>query len=210
MTKNEFLKFSWKQYLALEADFMQTERYISFEEDNMSTYSQEYIKQLQTICGEIDVQCKEYCKFLDNTFTGSNILSYANTVLSNRPDIKNAEVYCGSLHLKPWDEWTNDPNDALNKNNPLNVAPTWWKDYNKVKHKRLDLDDNGNFWYTHANLRNTLNALAALYVLCMNFYKDLADAEGEALKIPIQKNELLSYKNWQTGQYVLGGGVCFI
>ena len=66
MTKNEFLKFSWKQYLALEADFMQTERYISFEEDNMSTYSQEYIKQLQTICGEIDVQCKEYCKFLDN------------------------------------------------------------------------------------------------------------------------------------------------
>ena len=37
----------------------------------------------------------------------------------------------------------------------------------------------------------------------------LTDAEGDALKIPIQKNELQSYKGWQTGQYVFGGGLCF-
>ena len=207
MTTKEFLKLSWKQYLALEADFMQTERYISFEEKNMKTYSQEYIKQLQTICGEIDVQCKEYCKLLDATYTGGDILSYANVILRNRPDIKNAVVYCGDLQLKPWEKWSYDPNDALNTKNKLNKSPIWWSDYNKVKHHRLSKDSNGNFWYMHANLKNTLNALAALYVLCMNFYRDLADAEGEDLKIPIQKNELLSYKDWQRGQHVLGGGV---
>lgn len=204
MTTQEFLKLSWKQYLALEADFAQTERYISFEEKNMRAYSQEYIKQLQAICGEIDVQCKQYCKVLDPSYNSDGIRSYANTILSNCPDIKNAVVICGSLQLKPWEEWSSDPVDPNNGNNPLNVSPTWWRDYNKVKHERLELDDNGEFWYTHANLKNTLNALAALYVLCMNFYKDLAEAEGQQLKLPMPNNNLLKYKDWQSGQYVLG------
>ena len=207
MTTNDFLKLSWKQYLALEADFMQTERYISFEEKNMSTYSQEYIKQLQTICGEIDVQCKQYCKILDNTFNGNNMLSYANTILCNRSNIKSAVVYCGDLQLKPWEEWSSDPCDPNNGNNPLNVSPTWWKDYNKVKHERLATDSNGDFWYTHANFENTVNALAALYVICMNCYKDLAVAEGNRMTKPYYKNTLLQYKDWESSIILLGDGV---
>lgn len=204
MTTKEFLKLSWKQYLALEADFAQTERYISFEERNMGAYSQEYIKQLQAICGEIDVQCKQYCRILDPSYNGDGIRSYANTILSHRPDIKNAVVICDDLQLKPWEEWSSDPKDPYNSNNPINVSPTWWRDYNKVKHERLGKDNNGDFWYTHANLENTIKVLAALYVICMNCYKDLAVAEEQKLKLPMPNNTLMKYKDWQTGQYVLG------
>lgn len=194
MTLADFMKLSWKQYLVLEADFGQTERYISFEQENFSAYSQEYIKQLQAICGEIDVQCKQYCKFLDTSFNGIDISSYASVLLRRKANIKNAVVLCKELQLKPWEMWSSD----VEGDNKKNHSPRWWKDYNKVKHERLGTDSFGKYWYTHANLENTMNALAALYVLCMNFYKDLAVKERNRMTVQYQESTIFTYKDWES------------
>ena len=77
---DEFCKYHWEYYLVLEKDFLETERYISFDlgdnylyDDrettnigNSMTFSNEYIKQYQTICSEIDVVMKSICNELGN------------------------------------------------------------------------------------------------------------------------------------------------
>ena len=198
MTGSEFLKLSWNQYLILESDLTKVMRYIAFEENNFKTYSVEFIKQYEPICAEIDVLCKLYCQFLEPSSRCADIMDYADILLRNRPNIKNAVVLCEELQLKPWIQWSSDSQDPRGKNNPLNVSPVWWHDYNKVKHQRLDRDPNGEFWYTHANLENVLNALAALLVVCLNFYKDICINENNPLTVPTQTSELLKYKDWET------------
>lgn len=47
------------------------------------------------------------------------------------------------------------------------ATPKWWKDYNKLKHNRINLKlgDKNNF--LEANLANALNSLSALYLVLL-------------------------------------------
>ena len=62
---------------------------------------------------------------------------------------ESAICYRHDLQFNPWTIWSNGKN------------PEWWRQHNKVKHQR-------NEFYHQATLRNTLEALAALYLV--NFY----------------------------------------
>lgn len=77
MERDKFCSVFWRYYLALEKDFMETERFVSFDLgdnylysvdgndlENSNVYSIEYIKQYQAIVSEIDVLLKEICKEL--------------------------------------------------------------------------------------------------------------------------------------------------
>ena len=51
----------WQHFLALEADFAATSRYVEFAEPNFKTYSTEFTKLLLAIGSEVDVLCKIIC-----------------------------------------------------------------------------------------------------------------------------------------------------
>ena len=56
--------------------------------------------------------------------------------------------------------------------------PTWWSDYNKVKHTRTSCDEDGRVNYQRANLGNLIQAFAALYIV-EQFYMDILIKEAK-------------------------------
>lgn len=206
MNLNNFIKHCWKFYRALEDDFMKISRYVTLEESNKDCHSIEFSKQYQSICSEIDVVCKLYCELIDPNGKYGNIFGYAYKILDSNPSIVNAEVVCDNFTLKPWEEWKCDPEDYKNGKNPNNISPKWWKLYNKVKHERLREDDFGKPYYRQANLMNTINSLAALYVLEMNMFKKIAMLEDDFVTKPSDESVIFTYKDWETHIHHLDNG----
>lgn len=208
MNRQEFLNLCWNHYLALESDFIKVERYISFENDNFECYSVEFIKQYLAICSEVDVICKIYCEVLDSTSQAKDILDYGFEILGRVPNIKNAVVKCGKLEVEPLSNWSTNIHNHRDGNDSLNIVPDWWRMYNKVKHQRVMLDSSGKPYYKQANLKNTLNALAGLFVLCMNCYKEICEKEGGTIKVPYEPSTIFKYKDWESGLIMFPGGIC--
>lgn len=155
MNRNDFQKVFWSYYLNLEERFINTTKYVEVNTNNYSTYSIEYTSLLLSICSEIDVIFKEICGF--NQTDEKKIKDYFNIVTSKFSDIfKEKVVYSlKSITLTPFKNWNTK-------------SPIWWSNYNKLKHGRLN-----NF--TLGNLKNVLNALAALYTLERYQLKNIVD-----------------------------------
>lgn len=156
MNRKNFQKAFWIYYLNFEERFLNTTKYVEVNTRNYSTYSIEYTSLLLSICSEIDVLLKEICGF--NQTDNKNINDYFTIVSSKFPDIFQEKVICSfsSITLMPFSSWK------------ASQSPTWWTNYNKVKHGRLN-----NFMY--GNLGNVLNALAALYTLERYELKNIVD-----------------------------------
>jgi len=187
MNLDEFEKEHWKYFLILECDFLYTERYITIHDNNGQAFSVEYAKQYQSVCSEIDVIAKSYCRFLDSNFNGDNINSYASKIMSVKQDFSTKQIKVKSRYsalIIPWQNWTNQQ------------SPNWWKDYNKVKHHRNELNTNGLPNYMLANQKNLICSLAALFQLEMYFYKDLARSEQKDIEIPLPSSHLFEIINW--------------
>ena len=56
-----FIRQYWNFFETLEDDFIETERYVSLDEDNFDTFSIEYNRLYQSVCSEIDVVAKYLC-----------------------------------------------------------------------------------------------------------------------------------------------------
>lgn len=197
----EFDEKYWNYYLTLESDLIKTQRYVSIDEDNYSTFSVEYAKQYQTICSEIDVICKDYCKFLDSDTKVKNIMGYASVILEHKPDLISSTVKvktAASVSLMPWREWKTDKTAPFDGSSVENNSPSWWIYYNKVKHNRTGSDSENKQFFKYANQTNTLNSLAGLFVLVMYFYKDLALSENQDnVTIPNRQSNLFEIKDWE-------------
>lgn len=183
----EFLDNYWKYYLILEEDFLNTIRYVQLHEDNFKTFSVEYTKQYQAICSEIDVVCKQFCKVINSNSTVSNIIEYAETILTSKPGMSEERVTIKKYKLDdlyPWKEWKLKNNDNKHK------SPTWWRNYNNVKHNRLN-----NF--QNANLGNVLNALAGLYVLEVYCYEKIKNGQG--IVYPTPRSKLFTLNDFYDG-----------
>ena len=200
MTREEFCKCHWEYYLVLEKDFLKTEPYVSFElgdnylynsdsvenPENSLTFSNEYIKQYQAICSEIDVILKSICKELGDV-SSRDMLRYTNTILTNWNSIKMQKVKMKTIELQPFLNWEKEPSYT---------APDWWQPYNKVKHERL-------LNYREANLKNVVNALAGLYVLENYFVKFIGDRDHE-IDVPNDVSKLFEMIDYETKNTVLG------
>lgn len=208
MKQTEFVEKYWDYYINLETDFINTQRYVTIDKDNYFAFSMEYAKQYQAICSEIDVVCKQYCNLLCATNNASNILGYANVILTNREDIKSRIVKVTNLSrvmLEPWKGWNSDLEHPSNGESEKNVSPIWWTKYNKVKHSRTSSDIDGKEFFKEANLINTLNALAGLFVLEMYFYKDVVLKESiHSITIPIRVSKLLKIDDWEEHLHIVG------
>ena len=204
MTRDEFCRLHWSYYLVLEKDFLVTERYISFDFGdnylydsqhtvtdcaNSTTFSNEFVKQYQAICSEVDVILKSICKELGNT-SANSMPDYTNLILNQWSNLPNQKVRMNVIELQPFKNWS--PNPVYN-------SPDWWSPYNRVKHERLE-----NF--RDANLKNVANALAGLYILESYLVKFIGDRDND-LDIPNDISKLFELINFQTNNTVAGHGL---
>lgn len=153
----------WNYFLALEKDLENLSRFIEFSEDNWTSYSLEMARIILAAAADVDVLLKSLCKRESPSVSAESINSYMNVINDKLPNIPafEARLPRWGLNLIPWENWSR------------NAVPDWWTAYNKVKHHRGE-------HYPKANLHNTINAVAALYIINLYFYKEQAE-NGELL-----------------------------
>lgn len=200
MTRDDFCRLHWSYYLVLEKDFLDTERYISFDlgdnylydsqtihnYGNSSTFSNEFVKQYQAICSEVDVILKTICKELGD-ITANSMPAYTDLVLKKWGALSEQKVRMNTIELQPFKNW---------KSSPSYSAPDWWTPYNRVKHERLE-----NF--KEANLKNVMNALAGLYTLESYLVKYIGDRD-KTKDVPNDISNLFELIDFHTNAKVIG------
>ena len=177
-------------YLELEKEFFKTESYVTIEKDNFKTYSIKYNMLYQSICSEIDCLLKELCNLIDPIIEVKKIPQYYDIVTKKyKKFIKETVIFNNSkIQVRPWLKWTKEK------------APEWWTHYNNIKHHRFEKDKKNNYNYKNANLKNLINALAALYIV-EQYYIFSYDYSNEINNLGIindkdtYNKELLTRKN---------------
>lgn len=200
MNRDEFCNLHWSYYLVLEKDFLDRERYISFDFGdnymygsqgvtdvaNSNTFSNEFVKQYQAICSEVDVILKSICKELGNN-NADTMPAYTDEVLRNWSNLPNQKVKLNTIELQPFQNWSPSPTYK---------SPDWWRPYNGVKHERLE-----NF--RKANLKNVANALAGLYVLELYLVKFIGDRDHDR-DVPNDISKIFEIVDFETIHTVVG------
>ena len=200
MNRDEFCRLHWSYYLLLEKDFRSIERYISFDLGdnylydshtitdfgNSNTFSNEFVKQYQAICSEIDVILKSICRELGRT-KATCMPDYTDIILNQWKNLPNQKVKMNMIELQPFSNW---------KGSPQYTAPDWWGTYNHVKHERLT-----NF--KDANLKNVVNSLAGLYILESYLAKYIGDRD-KTKDVPNDISKLFGLVNFPTNDTVVG------
>ena len=172
----------WQHFLALEADFAATSRYVDFSQKNFATFSVEYSKLLLAIGSETDVLCKIICERIDSAAPRSNINEYRTCIVAHS-QIASEQVLVRrhNLSFKPWAAWASGKN------------PSWWGSYNDVKHRR-------DTHFEEANFDNCANAIAGLFVLVLYCHK--AEKSTESL----EPYPVLLGREKEPGHYLLESG----
>ena len=149
----------WRYFLALEEDLLRISRFIEFTDENYSTFSIELASILLGASAEVDIVAKQLCKKIKTGKKADNIKQYTDQLGPALPKIGEfiVELPRFGLRLNPWENWT-----LTHRKSPL-----WWTAHNNVKHNR-------HTYFDEANLKNTLNAVAGLYVLVLYLYQELA------------------------------------
>jgi len=167
--KKEGNKFiHWNYFLALEKDLEEISRFVELTSDNNKTYSIEISKLLFSASSEVDVVLKSLCKLIAPNKRRNNIDDYREVIKELLPDLVEEKVYIPKfgLSFQPLKNW---------EEKELN--PFWWKSYNNVKHHR-------NKSYNEANLKNALNALAALLIVVTYYYQqEFSNDKGKLVSL---------------------------
>jgi hypothetical protein len=158
----------WNYFLSTEADLIELSRYIEFDKRNYKCFSVEMARLLMAAAAEVDVVCKQLCLAVNPVSRANSINQYRGEILRAFPMIPQFEVLAPryGLHLKPWLNWRRP-----------NKPPDWWTAYNKTKHHR-------HTEYHRACLKNVLNAVSGLFVVCLYLYRDKAE-QGQLVPSPI-------------------------
>jgi len=145
----------WQYFLTLDSEMDRITRYVEIGPNNYKTYSIQFVHLLLATCSEVDVVCKVLCKKANPSEKPENIHQYQQILTAHYPGLHSVRVTVprhGKMILVPWGRWGKGSN------------PDWWSIHNKVKHQRHE-------YFRQANLRNTVNALAGLFVLICYLYK---------------------------------------
>lgn len=148
----------WNYFLALEEDVAHLARFLELTTANFESYSIELGRMLFAASSEVDVVAKQYCQRIAPEAHAENIANYKAIITNRHPLFHSIKVHMPrfGLSLEPWSNWAGES------------QPLWWRAYNKVKHER-------HAHFAEANLKNTLNSVAALYVMLIFFYREEAE-----------------------------------
>lgn len=153
----EFRNLYWNYYTQLENDFFSYSPYCEIDPCNDNAFSVKYLQLLLSVCGEIDSICKTFCKVLENDFDPdtAGIDNYISILRKEYPTFATEKIKIVGYKYREVQPW---------KSIAHGYAPSWWQDYNAIKHHR-DQERNGKANYKYANQKNVVDALCALYVL---------------------------------------------
>lgn len=184
-----FLRQYWRHYISIEKEFAVSLSYVSLEKENFATYSPFFEKSILAIGSEIDVVLKQYCRIIDNKFSGEKINTYITCIKEKYPSFFEQSVLIqnSEITILPFTNWYSSGDNSY---------LIWWKVYNKVKHERTGFgiigDNKGErAYYKYASLENTLFALAGLYQTLLNIYYELSD-EHARIRIPLPSSRLFT------------------
>jgi len=174
----------WQYLITLDSDLHKCSRFVDINSQNFRTYSIEFVRILLAASSEIDVVAKILCNCIDSTKSYKNINDYRNTIVDKFPKFPSMiiEVPQYELQLTPWDEWSQNRN------------PGWWQAYNDVKHKR---DDH----FTDANLENTLNAVAGLFVVVWYLHHEEPDRKKLNKTLLLSADRYIGGTRWANTYY---------
>jgi len=143
----------WKYFLILEKELIDALEYVELSNKNHKTFSNRFNKILLSIGSEVDVTMKVLCKKFVVPQKTSNIDSYRSDIMNIRPGFPNIEIEILNYgKIKPWESWLNGTN------------PTWWRDYNDLKHER-------DTYFEKGNLENVVQSLSGLYSILLYLYE---------------------------------------
>jgi hypothetical protein len=147
----------WRYFLSLESQFVRTLDYVEFSPDNALTYSNEYAKLFLLTGSEVDVAAKLLCAEEASGKNVEGIADYRGVIggrFSGKLHTLKVHLPFGFGERLPWASWAPEASET----------PTWWKDYNDVKHKR-------HIHFSKANQQNVVDALCGLLVLLTYLHK---------------------------------------
>lgn len=201
MTAETFKKLFWKNYISIEEEFIQTEKFVAFDTCNFTTYSSAFLKLLLEIGSEIDILARYFCSEGLGQNNASNINDYKTRILANAPEFERVRVVSESFDEIPWQNWS-----VRN--------PVWWTAYNKVKHERFKvgtIEDITQEYYKFANQGNVLKALMGLYQLEIYVLRALIKREGKEEGFAFLRSALfvLDGEGWISGSFHEEGGLFF-
>jgi hypothetical protein len=147
----------WNYFLSIEEDLHRLSRFVEFTVDNFETHSIELARILLAASAEVDVVAKQLCGQIGIGRNASNIDDYEEVIEVELQILieTHVDIPRHGLTLRPWGNWEDGKN------------PDWWRAYNNVKHSRHE-------HYRSANLKNALNAVSALFLLLLFFYREQA------------------------------------
>ena len=165
MENTQVLKIYFAQYKLLEEKMIEVSEYVAIVPQNYSTFSSQFISLFISICSEIDSLAGEICRSALNMDIYFGITSKMDVITKKYTNLKNIRVET----IFPFEEISIVPFTKFEAN-----STSWWTDYNRVKHNRAETDNtSGRPNYTKANLKNTLYAMAAFYILLITLSKEL-------------------------------------
>ena len=157
--RKEFICNYWKYYCILEEEFVELIKYIDLRKNNFNTTSDIIIKQLQSVCSEFEIICKEFSD-IDMKDKKTNIKDYYQGIAKNTKtileELKIDKIQDLHINIRKTKNMVIYPFKDWKKEKPWELF--WWKNYNNVKHSRTVNYESGNF-------ESLLNALGALYFL---------------------------------------------
>ncbi|WP_333954550.1 hypothetical protein [Psychrobacter sp. S4(2024)] len=142
----------WSHYLSLENSLKEISEYISIHEKNYKSYSFKNMQLFFAVCTDIDSVLKHIRSNLNLTSIKQPNMRHHREMLSKHFSIiSDSKIFLDISNEK----LTFRPFELLSEEDK---AFEWWSAYNDVKHQRPE-----NFH--QANIKNLLNALAALHIL---------------------------------------------
>ena len=165
---------------SIEQNLKDTISYVEVCDSNDSTYSFEYAKIIMLACSEIDVLCRLLCKEVDpltdfdkSATHSGNIRCYANLILQRFPKLPSFELFNIKKRctISPFNEWTLNPSYS---------SPSWWDDYQKIKHYR-------HVEYSRATQVNAFSSVAGLITLNLYLHRLISN---KPYSIPPYSSEL--------------------
>lgn len=194
---NTFVKSYWNYFLELEQQLLDIRRYVDFNSKNNNTFSMEFLKLLQAACSEIDVVAKIIDGYAYSDFDGGTIAKWGYYLQLLFPDLnKKTVIFNDDYSIQPWGKWElikvvrtdkNGKQITTHKLKDKFKHPQWWTANNKSKHERTSPYNNSNINYNRANLKNVVNAFAALYIIETLFYNYICNQEKIDIKITPSK-----------------------
>jgi hypothetical protein len=168
----------FKYFLILDKDLKSTLRYVELDKRNYKTFSLEYVRLILSICAEVEVICKKISSNInpDVDYSGYDLPQMADIILQKYPKITDLEISVPliSESILPFESWEKNHKGA--DGSDQRNMPSWWSDYNHIKHAR---DKN----YPRANLENALFSLSGLFGVLLYWYRIKLDG-NDAIGIP--------------------------